>query len=108
MKSSKETVIVKQELFIGLTQEQIAKVKACKSQEEILKVAKEEGLELTDEQLEAVSGGCGTGNYPQCPNCGGRETEPKSYNDVWGYTIYRCHRCNNCFTDQKEQQANKQ
>ena len=103
MKPSKEIVIVKQELFIGLTEEQIAKVKACKNQEEILKVAKEEGLELTDEQLEAVSGGCSTRNYPQCPNCGGRETEPQRYNDVWGYTIYRCYRCNNYFTDQKEQ-----
>ena len=41
----------------GLTEEQIAKVKACKSQEEILKLAKEEGIELTEEQLEAVSGG---------------------------------------------------
>lgn len=99
---------MKEELLKGLSEEQVAKVKACKNQEEILKAAKEEGLELTDEQLEAVSGGCGTGNHPQCPNCGGRETEPQRYNDVWGYTTYRCYRCNYCFTDQNEQQANKQ
>ena len=48
---------MKDELLKGLTEEQIAKVKACKNQEEVLKVAKEEGVELTDEQLEAVSGG---------------------------------------------------
>ena len=48
---------MKEELLQGLTEEQIAKVKACKSQEEILQLAKKEGVELTDEQLEAVSGG---------------------------------------------------
>lgn len=48
---------MKQELLKGLTEEQIAKIKACKNQEEVLKLAKEEGVELTDEQLEAVSGG---------------------------------------------------
>ena len=93
---------MKEELLKGLSEEQIAKIKACKSQEEMLELAKQEGLELTDEQLEAVSGGCATGNYPPCPNCGGTETEPKGYNEVWGYTIYRCYRCKYCFTDQKE------
>ena len=44
---------MKEELLKGLTEEQVAKVKACKNQEEILKVAKEEGIELTDDQLEA-------------------------------------------------------
>ena len=48
---------MKKELLNGLTEEQIAKVKACKNQEELLKLAKEEGVELTDEQLAAISGG---------------------------------------------------
>ena len=43
--------------FFGLTEEQIAKIKARKSTEEVLKIAKEEGAELNDDQLEAVSGG---------------------------------------------------
>ena len=44
----------------GLTEEQISKVRACKSTEEILQLAKSEGIELTDEQLAAVAGGyCG-------------------------------------------------
>ena len=63
---------MKEELLKGLTEDQIAKVKACKSQEEMLAVAKEEGIELNDEQLEAVTGGCGSGdsNPIKCPKCG--------------------------------------
>lgn len=49
---------MKSELLKGLTKEQIEKVNACKDGEEILKLAKQEGIELTDEQLEAVNGGC--------------------------------------------------
>lgn len=43
--------------FAGLTEEQKAKVKACTSPEELLAMAQEEGYELTDEQLESISGG---------------------------------------------------
>ena len=54
---------MKQELLKGLTEEQIAKVKVCKNGEELLKLAKEEGVELSDEQLEAVNGGgCSSDN----------------------------------------------
>ena len=48
---------MKDELLKGLNEEQIAKVKECKSEEDLLALAKQEGIELTDEQLEAVSGG---------------------------------------------------
>ena len=43
--------------FNSLTEEQKAKALACKTPEEMLALAKEEGYELSDEQLEAVSGG---------------------------------------------------
>ena len=43
--------------FKDLTSEQQAKVKACKSGDELIALLKEEGVELTDEQLEAVAGG---------------------------------------------------
>lgn len=46
-------------LAAGLTEEQIDKVKAATTPEELLAVAKEAGQELTDEQLEAVAGGAG-------------------------------------------------
>lgn len=44
------------ELLKGLTKEQIAKVKQCKNHEELLALSKAEGIELTDEQLSAISG----------------------------------------------------
>ena len=42
---------MKQGLLKGLTEEQLTKVKECKTTEEMLALAKEEGIELTDEQL---------------------------------------------------------
>ena len=47
----------REELLKGLSEEQIAKVNACKSPEELLALARDEGVELTDEQLSAISGG---------------------------------------------------
>ena len=41
----------------SLTDEQKAKAKQCKTMEELTKFAGEEGIELTDEVLEAVAGG---------------------------------------------------
>ncbi len=43
--------------FEELTQEQKDRLRACKTPEEILELAKEEGYELSDDELEAVSGG---------------------------------------------------
>lgn len=44
-------------------------VEACKNQEEMLALAKAEGIELSDKQLEAVSGGRGTQTPVLCPKC---------------------------------------
>ena len=43
--------------FEDLSPELQEKVKACQSGEELAKLAQEQGYDLTDEQLEAVSGG---------------------------------------------------
>ena len=43
--------------FKDLTDEQKEKVRAAKSSEELAAIAREEGVELTDDQLEAISGG---------------------------------------------------
>ena len=43
--------------FGDLAPELQEKVKACKTPEEILALAQEEGYELNDESLEAISGG---------------------------------------------------
>ena len=83
---------MKEELLKGLSEEQIAKVKACQNAEEILALAKEEGVELTSEQLEAVSGGCFTAKPVKCPNCGSTDVTKQSL----GYDVYmHCENCGN-------------
>ena len=41
----------------NLTEDQIAKAKQCKTPEEFLMMAGAEGIDLTDEQMDAFSGG---------------------------------------------------
>ena len=73
---------MKQELLKGLTDEQLAKVKACKSSEELLALAKAEGIQLSDEQLAAVNGGCGVPTRPgKCPKCGSGHIHSEFSND---------------------------
>lgn len=43
--------------FNDLTDEQRAKARACTTAEELAALAREEGIELTDEQLEGIAGG---------------------------------------------------
>ena len=87
---------MKKELFQGLTEEQIAKVKACRNNEELLALAKEEGIQLTDEQLNAVSGGgliCSTPTFT-CPKCG--STNVSAYSEtspVHKWWVCTCKKC---------------
>ena len=79
----------------------IEKIKDCKNPTEILKVASEEGIELTPEQLEAVSGGNCIDHHTdrvRCPRCGGEDVEiiidrslQKRASD------YKCHVCGNIY-----------
>ena len=81
----------KKELLSGLSETQIKRIQKCQSQEEVLALAKEEGIELTEEQLAAVSGGCGTG--PACPECGSPDTK-----HVGHYTaLFECQNCGHKF-----------
>lgn len=50
--------------FNELTEEQKAKARACETPGELAALAEAEGIELTDEELEGVSGGWGK----SCPN----------------------------------------
>ena len=86
---------MKKELLKGLTEEQIAKVKACKSSDELLALAKAEGIGLTDEQLTTISGGGACSvvsdigdaiNQSDCPFCGCNDVVVK---DGWA----RCKGC---------------
>lgn len=48
---------MRKELLKGLTEEQIAKAKACGDVHDLIQLAKDEGIELNEEQLNAISGG---------------------------------------------------
>ena len=43
--------------FKNLTSEQIEKAKACETTDDLVELARAEGMELSDEQLDAVVGG---------------------------------------------------
>ena len=43
--------------FEDLTPEQREKARACKTSDDLIELARSEGAELTDDQLEAVAGG---------------------------------------------------
>ena len=92
---------MKQELLKGLSNEQIAKVKACKNHDELLSLAKEEGIELTDEQLTTISGGGACSvisdfgdkvNPWDCPKCGANRP-------VKDGKEYTCEKCGYTWTD---------
>ena len=89
---------MKQELLKGLTDEQIEKASRCHSEDELLALAKEEGVELTDEQLNTISGGClFSSTENNCPQCGA------GYDDImfWSERFadghetvhYECKKC---------------
>ena len=82
------------------TPEQVEMAKACKTAEELFALAKQEGVELTDEQLDQVSGGVDWGvteNLEKifnsgCPRCG-CSTVLLSEQD--GKPVYKCANCGN-------------
>ncbi len=69
--------MINEELLKGLSEEQLEKARACKTHAELLELAKEEGLQLTDEQLESVNGGACRIEAPSvpCPACGSTRIE---------------------------------
>ena len=89
---------MKDELFKGLTEEQIIKVKACKNVKEILLLAKQEGIELNDDQLAAVCGGGCSGSKLTpiaCPVCGADTAQDLKIVGNWdnGYFECTCKKC---------------
>ena len=86
-------------LLEGLTEDQIAKVKDCKNVEELLKIASDEGIELSEEQLEAVSGGGACSSGPKCPTCGSTNLkfEYRRVGPVFRDDYYTCNDCHEHF-----------
>lgn len=86
---------MRDELLKGLTAEQIVKVKECDDYGDLLQLAKDEGVELTEEQLDAVSGGACSKteqSVPTCPICKG--TNNTRMNKGSQKTLYICNDCN--------------
>lgn len=87
---------MRKDLLNGLSEEQIRKAQECKNQAELLDLAKNEGVELTDEQLAVVSGGgliCSTPTFT-CPECG--STKVKAYSQSGALSNYWCCTCKEC------------
>ena len=86
---------MKEELLQGLSEEQVAKIKQCKNQKELLDLAKKEGIQLNDEQLASISGGACT--TKKCPNCGSEDIRKiTNYAGPGGgaeVTYYQCNKC---------------
>ena len=72
--------------FEDLTPEQQAKANAAKSPEDFLALAKEEGYELSDAELEEITGGSYWNRPTNCPKCG-------SVNIYHFENHYYCHDC---------------
>ena len=98
----------------NFTPELIAKAKAAKSTEELLALAKENNVEMTEEQakiyfeqlnangtvsddeLDVVAGGCGDDEYIlKCHACG--STEIDDCHDAINGQYYRCRNCRRTF-----------
>ena len=57
---------VRKELLRGLTEDQIAKVRDFDDPNDLMQLAKDEGVELNEEQLDAISGGgCSNEDNPR-------------------------------------------
>ena len=94
---------MRKELLEGLTEEQIEKIKACENTEEILKIAKEECVELNEEQLEAVSGGgCGFVEPTNCPGCGSTNFITADINSDGSRVTYYCNGCHRKFVSDSD------
>jgi len=89
---------MRKELLEGLTEEQIKRINECKSSEEILEYAKEEGLELNEELLEVVSGGGDDkANTVKCDYCGSANCEMYKTLKNWYYDELNYYwRCKDC------------
>lgn len=85
----------------GFTPDQIAKARECKNSDELMALVETEGIELTDEQLEKLSGGAvwdsNQGNCPAGEDHWWYKTgRTKSNADGPGLLYeYRCDRCQN-------------
>ena len=88
---------MKKDLLKGLSKEQLERARACKSSQELLALAKEEGVELSQEQLEAVNGGAcikeRTPEHRDCPVCQSANTRAYYWDHSDKTSAYECLSC---------------
>ena len=77
--------------FEDLTSDQKNKALACKTSEELVSLAKAEGYELSDEDLDNMSGGAWGGSNNSCPNCGAQNWHTEHTG-----TVNQVKVCNQC------------
>ena len=80
----------------GLSPELQEKARACQSMNELLELIAENDVELSDDALEAVAGGCFTKNKAYHTICGDELSS-------WGFPekSYFCNRCRKTVTDEE-------
>ena len=89
--------------FEDLTNEQLEKAKACETYEEKMAFIKEYEIELTDDQMDAISGGHSSGyNLNECSECHkgtmkktGKTRPGKIFGDLWPDVERKCNVCGN-------------
>lgn len=90
------------EILKKLTPEQIELAKGCKNNAELLKLAKKQGIELTDEQLASVTGGaCDrlAKDKAVCPHCNIVVNGKYFDNSVDTGWEYHCRQCGYLWRD---------
>jgi tRNA(Ile2) C34 agmatinyltransferase TiaS len=75
--------------YKDLTADQKEKVSHCHTPEELFELAKEEGVEIPDEELENIAGGGWI--IPACPQCGSDNTQGYKYD-------FKCRDCGHIWT----------
>ena len=82
-----------------LTEEQQAKILRAKGSQELLDLSTEEGIELTDDDLEKVSGDWDDSDSSglTCPVCGSTNVAIESFGSSGSFTgeNYVCNNCSN-------------
>ena len=73
--------------YIDLAEEQRAKLAGASTPEDIFRIAKEEGYELSEEEMEQISGGIFGWEGEKCKKCGG----PLAFSKVHGRAF--CRKC---------------
>ena len=75
-----------------LTNEQFEKLSTFDSSQEAMEYLENEGVELSPEDLEGITGGNGWGTSPTCPKCGASKGIFYAYCNSCGWKV-RCPGC---------------